>query len=492
MTSSRSALVFAVLAVALAAEASAQESGGGMSDLRGGFFAESDGGGSDDGADAGDATAEAGGASDNGASDTGAADGGTADGSGEAADTGGGDDGDATGSIGGKSVFGRKAAAGEDSRMPYPDEADDPFEPLGIRSGGMTYLPKIELRGGVTDNAARSATGKNGSYYEIAPELVGRSDWSRHSLEVSLRGTFRDYVSGSTDSEPTFNGTVKSQLDLRETTAINLKAGYDLSRESATDPDVAGVVDRPLIHGLTGSVGFSQEIGAFELKPSLTATRTIYERSAGGTNRNSTLTEAGLRATYDGGVVKPFVEAIALRRGYDDKIDGNGQQRAATGGELRGGVAFDHDTILVGEVALGYRREHLKDAGLADLEGWTLVGDVTWTISALTKVTVNARTDFNPSTVLGASGSVKHQADVKLSHSLRRNVVVDLGLVAGREDFTGLDRTDTSLEASAGATYKLNRTAAVTARARHERLSTTVPGEDYTANSFEVGLSLQR
>ena len=369
---------------------------------------------------------------------------------------------------------------------------EDPYEPLGIRSGGMVYLPKVELRAGWTNNGERTRGGGDARYLEIAPELVGKSDWSRHSLELSLRGTYRDYVGGDIEAEPSLSALAKGRLDLRETTAIALSAGYDLTREEAFDPDVAGVVDRPLIHGLSGSIGLAEEVGSFEVKPLASVARTIYERDTSGASRNSTLLEGGLRLTHLGGTLHPFVEGLALRRLYDDEVDGNGQRRAALGGELRGGLEFDYDEILTGEVAVGYRREKLKEPSLADLEGWTLAGDVTWTVSALTKVTVDARTDFNPSTVLGASGSVRHQADIRLSHALRRNVVVDLGLALGREAYTGLDRTDTTLEASAGATYKINRTAAVTARARHERFATTVPGEDYTANSFEVGLTLQR
>lgn len=380
-------------------------------------------------------------------------------------------------------------------RRASEDTEEDPWAALGLRSGSFLWFPAIELRGGVTDNGTKTARGGRASFYEIAPELVGRSDWSRHQLEVDLRGTFRDYVDGIDTTEPTASGSIKARIDVSERTTGNLEANYALSRESNTDPDFSGTAgDGPLIHTLGGSAAVTQRFNRISVTPKGAVERTIYETSSAATaSRNTTTLTGSLRLSYDdGGAIKPYVEGLASRRLYDDPIDDNGQKRTGQGMELRGGVAFDHEGGLTGEVGVGYRREQFDDPLLADLDGWTLNGNLDWTASALTKVTLSADTDFSPSTVRNSSGSVKRTVGARVTHAFRRNIVGDAGASFGFEDFDETGRSDRTIDADIGLTYKLNRTVAMTARGRHERLETTVPGEDYTANSFTLGLRLQR
>ena len=380
-------------------------------------------------------------------------------------------------------------------RRANEEAEEDPWAALGIRSGSFLWFPAIELRGGVTDNGTKTARGGRAGFYEIAPELVGRSDWSRHQLEVDLRGTFRDYVDGIDTTEPTASGSVKGRIDVSERTTGNIEANYALSRESNTDPDVSGTTgDGPLIHSLGASAAVTQRFNRISVAPKGALERTIYESSgAAAASRNTTTLTGSLRLSYDdGGAIKPYVEGLASRRLYDEPIDDNGQKRTGQGMELRGGVAFDHEGVLTGEVGVGYRREQFDDPALADLDGWTLNGNLDWTASALTKVTLSANTDFSPSTVRNSSGSVKRTVGARITHAFRRNIIADAGASFGFEDFDDTGRSDRTIDADLGLTYKLNRTVAMTARGRHEQLQTTVPGEDYTANSFTLGLRLQR
>jgi hypothetical protein len=52
-------------------------------------------------------------------------------------------------------------------------------------------------------------------------------------------------------------------------------------------------------------------------------------------------------------------------------------------------------------------------------------------------------------------------------------------------------RVDQRLSVAAGLTYKMNRNVQWKGEVRREQRSSNVPGEDYTANIFLLGLRLQ-
>jgi hypothetical protein len=61
----------------------------------------------------------------------------------------------------------------------------------------------------------------------------------------------------------------------------------------------------------------------------------------------------------------------------------------------------------------------------------------------------------------------------------------------GLDDYVGSPRKDDRLTVSAALTYKLNRLAQIKGEVRQEWLESTVPGVDYTASVFLLGMRLQ-
>ena len=61
----------------------------------------------------------------------------------------------------------------------------------------------------------------------------------------------------------------------------------------------------------------------------------------------------------------------------------------------------------------------------------------------------------------------------------------------GLDDYVGSTRKDDRYSVSAALTYKLNRMAQVKGEFRQEWLNSTVPGVDYTASVFLLGMRLQ-
>jgi hypothetical protein len=105
---------------------------------------------------------------------------------------------------------------------------------------------------------------------------------------------------------------------------------------------------------------------------------------------------------------------------------------------------------------------------------------------------VSYGTTLEESTIPGASGAITHNARLEVQHDLRRHFSVTGTLGASRTQYRGISLEEEGLSAGARLEYKFNRSVAVRASFTHERLKSSTPGSDYTANVYLLGLRLQR
>jgi hypothetical protein len=94
-------------------------------------------------------------------------------------------------------------------------------------------------------------------------------------------------------------------------------------------------------------------------------------------------------------------------------------------------------------------------------------------------------------TVTGASGIVVSRASLDVAHDLRRNLTITPGLAFFQSDYQGVPIIERGYGASVKLDYRLTRSVALRASYIHEWLKSSVPGADYTADVFLVGMRLQ-
>ena len=82
-------------------------------------------------------------------------------------------------------------------------------------------------------------------------------------------------------------------------------------------------------------------------------------------------------------------------------------------------------------------------------------------------------------------------AILEIAHALRRNLTVTGFTGFSRTDYEGQNLRENQMNIGARIEYKLTRTFAIRASFTHERLNSTSPGNDYTANVSMVGLRVQ-
>jgi hypothetical protein len=86
---------------------------------------------------------------------------------------------------------------------------------------------------------------------------------------------------------------------------------------------------------------------------------------------------------------------------------------------------------------------------------------------------------------------VAQTVGLEIDHALRRNLTLSAAVVFTRTEYQGVSIREDQLNLAARLEYKLTRSVVLRASAVHQRLNSTVTGNDYTANVFLVGLRFQ-
>lgn len=386
-----------------------------------------------------------------------------------------------------------------DGIEPVPDP--DPYAPLGLRVGTFTVTPTLETGLTATDNALSSPVKQSGIFSDTTLRLEAVSGWPRHEARVNAFATWRQAVSGPGESEPSLGIDGQFRLDFGADHAVNAKAGYELRQESAESPvSIPAGAKRPLLHRLDASLGLEKTEGRLRYALTGEILRDAYgnaDLATGGTldqsDRNFTLVNGRLRVGYAiSPALAPFIEGEYGRRIHDNRVDASGYQRSSDRYALRGGVAVDLGEKLNGELAAGYVRESLDDARLPDIGGLSLLASLNWSPERGTRVSLTGETTVEGTTTAGSSGSLLQSGTLSLERQIRANLTGNAEFSASLRDYAGAPGRDVTLAGQLGFTWWLNRNLGLTTRLRHERLTSTLPGRDYTSNSAFLGLKLQR
>jgi hypothetical protein len=404
-------------------------------------------------------------------------------------------------------------------------ETDDPYAPLGVKSGGFIFFPAIEFIGGYNTNPEQVPGGRGAWLYTVAPEVLVQSNWSRHELKAELRGSYNGFSPDSTPSlnRPYFSGKADGRVDVTRDTRIDLNARALVSTDNPGSPNLqADLAKLPVYVTTGGNAGLGQRFNRFDVSVKADAERTTYQQStltdgttASNDDRNYNQFAGILRGSYEllPGVT-PFVEGTADTRKHDLETDFSGYQRNSNGLTGKIGSTFEISRLLTGEVALGYTQRSYEDPRLAKLTGLIGNASLLWTVNALTSVKLTGTSTVAESTVEGVSGVLSRDISLQVDHSFRRWLIGSVKLGFGLDSYKGsnispgdpplctclvstpggtaADRIDQRFSAGLGLTYKLNRTAQIKGEFRQDWLRSNVTGVDYTASVFMLGLRLQQ
>jgi hypothetical protein len=390
----------------------------------------------------------------------------------------------------------------------------DPFGPTGIRVGAFTFFPAVELTGGFDSNPSHVQGGKDSFLFMVSPELKVRSDWERHALSADIRGSYLAYTekfgtnadgtpSGTPNSldRPTLDSRVDGRIDVNSRSHLDMEGRLLIGTDNPGSPNIqAGLARLPIVTTVGTTLGYTQAFNRLEVTAKGTFDRSVWQDStltdgttSANDDRNFNQYGGSLRVGYElKPGLKPFVEAGGDSRLHDLTFDRNGEQRDSNGVYAKVGTTFEITRKLTGEVSVGQISRDYKDPTLNSIGGTTVDASLIFAATALTTFTATAKTAVNEVIVPGVSGDLSHDFALQIDHSLRRWLIATAQIGYGTDDYVGLERFDHRYFASFQLLYKLSREVQLKAQVRRDWVASSLPGFDYTADQFLLGVRLQR
>ncbi|WP_294538497.1 outer membrane beta-barrel protein [uncultured Rhodoblastus sp.] len=395
---------------------------------------------------------------------------------------------------------------------PKPRLEDNPFAPVGIDAGPLRLRLYEETSLGANSNPNDAPQGspllRGSGFLRQEIGASGQSDWSNHGFAGDLRLGYIDYFTAHSADAPDGAGKFTTRIDVARDTKIKIDGNFDLTTQSPTSPNLYNggapiiLTSRPIIADYGGGVGATRDFNRLELTIRGGYERTWWQNAhfSDGSTQYLSLDSydayaLSARAAYEWTPgIKPFVQAVFDRRIHDTLYDTSGYERNSAGEALQTGSTFELTRLLTGSLQAGYADRHYQDPRLANLRGPVFDASLVWTATALTKVTLRGATTLDETTVAGVSGAITRRGAIEVSHALLRNLT--LTAVGSWQNSAypganpGLDQT--LIQASLRAEYSLTRAIILKGSFTSQRLISTTPGTDYTANIFMVGLRLQQ
>ncbi len=378
---------------------------------------------------------------------------------------------------------------------------DDPYDALGIRVGTFIVRPAVEVTSGYDTNPSRVPDARGSWFYQVAPELLARSDWERHQLTAEIRSSYSEYPSVPLANRPNIDAKVDGRIDVTRLSHIDLQGRYLLSTDYPGSPNIpAGLAKLPVFQTVGGTAGFTQGFNRLEISAKGMVDRTEYQDSLltdGSTSSNKDRDYnrygAALRGSYEVTPgIRPFAELYADTRIHDLKVDRNGDMRDSEALIPRIGSTIEISRKLTGEVSIGYVTRTFKDPTLPDIRGLIVDGSLIWTATGLTTVRLTAKSTEDESVLANVSGVLRRDAGLQVDHAFRRWLIGTAKLGFGLDEYVGSPRVDHRYSASVGLAYKLTRSVQIKGELRQEWLRSNITGNDYTATIALIGLRLQR
>ncbi|MFO1171934.1 MAG: outer membrane beta-barrel protein [Hyphomicrobiaceae bacterium] len=373
-------------------------------------------------------------------------------------------------------------------RPAYPENADNPYAPIGYRLGSFVLFPEIGSEVLFDDNLFRSGSNRiSDRALGLREGLRVTSDWSRHALEADVAAYQSFYQDYSSENDRTIDAALRGRVDITADTILDGTLGYALAQESRGTIDFpTGATERPDVTDRSASLALTQRFN--RLTARLRGAVSDSAREGLGIDASEDYLERGigLRVGYE---VSPglqlFAEQDWSRRDYEAPA-ADGLLRDADGRVTRIGAAAELTAKITGELSIGKLVEQPDADALASIEGLVADGALTWTPSALTTVTFAAHSTIAPTSVAGSAGALERSADVGVRHEFRRYLAAIAGLGYTSRDYAGTDIGEDEVTGNLGLEYLVGRGWVIGGGYQHTQFESSEPESDYTDNVFRL------
>ncbi|MEL7108092.1 MAG: outer membrane beta-barrel protein [Pseudomonadota bacterium] len=353
------------------------------------------------------------------------------------------------------------------------------YDPEPIRVGSFSVNAKAEAGLSSTDNVFASETNEESDVlFRLGGAASAKSDWSNNEVGIDVSAYRNEYADFSDESTNNFTGQLRGRLDVTRGISVSGRVFAEDRAEQRTDLTGSIGVDRPVQFTRSGGgvrASYQNDRvqvygGADFISRDFDDARSIVDGSNIDQDfRDRDEVSFDARASY---AISPDVAFFAQGRTYDVSFDNDttvdavARSRDATGYTVQVGANFELQSLVGGDIAIGYLEENKKDEFFGDVDGLSIQGTLDWYPSRLTTVTASAGRKAADIGVLDAPSGTQTDLGLNVAHEFRRNILGMIFVKRTEYDAEGVDRTDEIDEIGASVTYKINRRVHVQGYAR--------------------------
>lgn len=372
------------------------------------------------------------------------------------------------------------------------------LDPQGLRLGSFRVFPKLGA-GLLADSNiyATEVAEADDRITLLEPEIIVKSDWNRHELELGFDGIAARYGDFPTEDYDDWKIWGDTRIDVGRGKLSGFLRHADV-HEPRTSPDDRRGIEPTRYSSDELGVSYGQSFGrlvgtvegrvrVLEFDDTLTLSGPVNNDDRD-RQRNDLQLRVGHQTTPG---LQPFVQLNLTTVDYDRDFDRNGYARSSEGFDLVGGTAIDLSGRTFGEAYLGFIRREYDDPRFSSVEGPVFGGKLTWNVTGLTTMTFSADRRITGTTIENAAGIVDTGLGITVDHELLRNLIVTVDVAANNEDFEGIARDDDLFRTGLEAVYLMNRYLRFRLGYQYLRRDTSPAesaGFEYTINRVFVGV----
>lgn len=338
--------------------------------------------------------------------------------------------------------------------------------PIGFKAGGFTLFPTLDSQIGYTDNVYQTTSSKTDDVFvRLAPRITARSDWSRHSLQVTGGGDFHRYAEASPRNQDGWSigtiGRYDATGDVALTMALNTARRYESQFSGAALVNVRSVTPYQQSQArfmadarfarvrIVGSADYAN----YNFMPVRTLTGFLVSQD----NRDREVARGAVQLEYgltpDTGL---FSQVTYTGTSYGQQLAPGVANRDSREIRALAGVSLDLTALLRGSAGIGYIDRRFTAPIYSNIGGLSFDAKLEYFPSPLTTVTFNAFRDIQDAT-FGGSGFFNTGAAVRFDHELLRNLLLNYGVSYAENDFIGVSGKARVKQVSGGAAYLASR-----------------------------------
>jgi len=404
-------------------------------------------------------------------------------------------------------VVGAEAAHAQQVEPPPGpvDRARPDFEPVGGRVGNFILHPRAEARLEYSDNVFAAA---DGARSDTIGTLIGGvrldSQFARHELRADA--WVSQSIHGRFSSEDELEGSIRvdGRLDLSRRQVVRLTAQAEALAQGRYDINSIDQSREPIRYRrFSGSASYSHDLDPLSLSAGLSATRQTFSDAVVRSGepldesfRDFTYAEATLQLGYRVGPGLSLIAQGSLDRfDYDRDFHMTGVtatpfDRDSTGYKLEGGVRLELTRLIYGNLRAGFLHRDSDDARLPDIDGLSFGGELVWSVTPLTTVTLFADRSIEEGGLRDIAGNLRSQVALSVEHDLRRWLVITGSVRVARVRPVGPAESANELGLEATARYYLSRRVQISLEAQHFSRDDRVGIRGFSKNRVMLGVRI--